>query len=256
MNLVDTIEKFKFDFPSSSFNVYLGKRRSGKSVLCEYIISSLFNEGKIDCCFLFSETDAGFDIITDPECRFTDIDNLYTILENYELNNEYNKLQNKKSKQIKIRTAIVIDDMAIKLKTKEFNILEELSTIGRHKAYPPLSLSFHILAQSLTKIPRVVRLNTDIIFLNQISSLKEVELVLDENLYILSSTLEEKRSAKQLYYDIVLKDDFAFMAICNYKQNCREYKDYLFSVKAKLDKNGKVEGENKKKIKKKSYAEN
>ncbi len=239
-SLIKSINHFKVgDLPSSSFNVYLGKRRSGKTVLCEYLLSQLYYESMVDFIFLFSATNAGFDFI-DADCRFSDIDLLHNIINNYELYNEYNKLQPHKSKQIKLRTCVVIDDFAIDLKSKEFSLLEELSVLGRHKAYAPLSLSFHILAQSLTKIPRVVRLNCDIIFLNQIASMKEVEMVTDENLFILASSLEEKKKARQLYYDLVGSTDFQFLACCNYKQNCKKYSDYLFTYKAVLDKNGKV----------------
>lgn len=239
-SLIKTIKKFDVKtMPPSSFNLYLGKRRSGKTILCEYLLSQLYYESLVDCIFLFSPTNAGFDFI-EADCRFDNIDLLDNIINNYEIFNEYNKLQPHKSKQIKLRTAVVIDDCATDLKSKDFNILEELSVLGRHKAYPPLSLSFHILCQSLTKIPRVVRLNSDIIFMNQIASMKEVELVTDENLFILASSMDEKKKARQLYYDLVGEEDFQFIACCNYKQNCREYSDYIYTYKAILDKNGKV----------------
>ena len=70
--------------------------------------------------------------------------------------------------------------------------------------------------------------------------MKEVEMVTDENLFILASSLDEKKKARQLYYDIVGSTDFQFLACCNYKQNCRKYSDYLFTYKAVLDKNGEV----------------
>ena len=44
------------DIPSSSFNLFLGKRRSGKSVLCEYMISQMVDNKMVDQIFLFSPT--------------------------------------------------------------------------------------------------------------------------------------------------------------------------------------------------------
>ena len=114
---------------------------------------------------------------------------------------------------------IVIDDCAVKLKTKDFNILEELATNGRHYAYPPLSMSFCILCQSLTKIPRVCRLNCDMIFLNAIGSSKEKELIFDENLYVIDNSADGKKKARSVYDEVILTEPYQFMVIENYKQN-------------------------------------
>jgi hypothetical protein len=219
--------------PNSSFNLWVAKRRSGKSVLCEYIIYKMIENNMIDLCFLFSKTDAGFKIIKDKDCRFTDIDNLHNIIDFYRRANEYNKIVSK-SKKIKLRTIIVIDDLAVELKSKSFNILEDLAVRGRHISYEPLSLHFHILSQSLTKVPRVVRLNADNIFLNTIPSQTELEMILNENFYILDSSRSGKQEGRQLYHDLVTKDDFVFIVIENYKQNCTCYSDYLKWAKADI----------------------
>jgi len=220
------------DTPNSSFNIFLGKRRSGKSVLAEYYYEQLVKKKKIDMGFLFSETMAGFDSI-EPENKFNDIKKLKNIIENFKKMNQLNKVV-KPSEQIKINVMIIIDDMAIKLKTKEFNILEELAVNGRHVAYKPLSLHFCILSQSLTKIPRVVRLNCDQIFLNMIASAKERELILDENLYLIATDMTGKREARKLYEDLVMEKDYQFIVIENYKQNIRTYADYIKKFRAIL----------------------
>ena len=219
--------------PSSSFNVWIAKRRSGKSVLCEYLIHQMIEADMVDLCFLFSATDAGFNIIKDKECRFTDISQLDNILEFYKKANEYNKIVSK-SKKIKLRTVIVIDDCAVSLKSKEFNILETLAVNGRHLSYDPLSLHFHILSQSLTKVPRVVRLNSDNIFMNTIPSQTELEMILNENFYILDSSRSGKQQGRQLYHDLVVREDFIFIVIEVYKQNCKCYADYLKTYKADI----------------------
>ncbi len=221
------------DICDSSYSLILGKRRSGKSVLVEYLINQMKDKNMIDICFLFSETNAGFDNI-EKESRFTKIDKLKNIVDNFKKYNEYNKVASKEE-QIKIKAAIIIDDFAVKLKSKSFNILESLAVNGRHCAYgPSLSLHFFILCQSLTKIPRVVRLNSDMIFLNAIASLKELELILDENFYIIRSDVEGRREGRQLYQDLVTSEPFQFIVIENYRQNVTSYNDYIKTYKAVL----------------------
>ena len=225
------IKKFDVsELPNSSFNLFLGKRRSGKSVLCEYMINEMIKNKMLDLVFLFSKTDAGFDMI-DKTCRFSDISMLHKIIGNMRHINEYNK-DARKSKQIKMRTMIVIDDMAVDLKKKSFNILEELAVNGRHLAYVPCSLHFCILSQSLTKIPRVVRLNSDIMFFNNISSSVELNLLLDENFYLIDGSISGKREGRKLYNNLVTSEDFVFVVIENHKQNVKEYVDYVKTYRA------------------------
>ena len=130
MNLNDINNFNVSETPNSSFNIFLGKRRSGKSVLAEYFYEQLVKEKKIDIGFLFSETMAGFDSI-EPDNKFNDIKTLMNIIENFKKMNQYNKCVTSRD-QIKLNVLVILDDLAIKLKTKEFNILEELSVNGRH----------------------------------------------------------------------------------------------------------------------------
>lgn len=230
------IPEFNIDeLPESSYNLFLGKRRSGKSVLCEYMIQEMIDAKLIDMVFLFSKTNAGFKIIKDKECRFESIDKLHDLLDNYKMINEYNKVVGKRD-QVRIRTAIIIDDMAIELKSKSMNILEDLAVRGRHLSLPPLCLHFFILCQSLTKVPKVCRLNTDTIFFNAISSMNELELILEENMYLICSSREGKKEARRMYEELVKQKDFQFIGILNFKQNCRCYADYIRTYKANIEK--------------------
>jgi len=213
-NNIENITNFDVnDLPNSSFNIFLGKRRSGKSVLCEYLIYELIKNKKINIVLLYSNTDAGFEIIKDRECRFQSISGLQDVLDNYYLMNEYNKLQDKKRNKIELSTLIIIDDMAVDLKSKEFEIFEKLATNGRHIAYEPLNLTFCILCQALTKIPRVVRLNADNIFMNAIASETERSMILDENLYLLDGSRAGKNVGRKMYQELVTSEDFLFMCI-------------------------------------------
>jgi hypothetical protein len=224
---MDTIQSFNVDdLPNSSFNVFLAKRRGGKSILCEHLIKQLIAIKKVDCCFLFSKTDAGFDVIKDKKCRFKEIDQLHTIIDNYKQMNEYNKIAKKKDK-IGLKTIVVIDDFAVDLKSSKFNLLEDLSVLGRHHAYFPASLSFFILSQSLTKIPRVVRLNCDTIFINAVASEMERGMILNENMYLIDGSRTGKNEGRDLYQQIVTSEPFQFMVIENFKQNCICYSDYI-----------------------------
>ena len=219
----------KFDIstglPNSSFSIVLGKRRSGKSVFVGDMIKKLTKKHKLDCAFLFSGTDADFDMIDRPY-RFSEIDQLHTILKRYQAMCDYNKISDPANK-FRLRSMIVIDDLVLKLKGNDFKILENLACNGRHSARPPLCLHIVILAQNLTSIPRIVRNNCDCIFLNNIASRREKELIFDEQLYMLASSVQGRKDARKLYDDLMAARDFTFMCILNYRQNARRYSDYL-----------------------------
>ena len=212
------------DFPNSSYNLILGARRTGKSYLMEYILDKYIKDGLVDFVFLFSPTNNGFKKI-DKDSRFSNVDNLETIVENFRLMNEYNKIVGKRN-QIKFRAIVIIDDMALTL--KQIPLLEDLAIKGRHVAYEPLSLSFFILSQSLIKAgTRTSRLNFDTIIHNRIRSRKELELVMDEFYH-----LGEKRDGKEVYENLLKNKDFGFVVIALYKQNIKNFNDYIYTLKA------------------------
>jgi len=220
------------ELPRSFYGLILGRRRSGKTVLTEYLIKELYNAGRVNFCFLFSKTDSGFDFIP-REDRFNNLDMLYTIVDNYKMMNQYNDCC-PKNKQIKLNTVIVIDDMAQDLKDKNNKIIVDLAINGRHVAKygDNFSLSFILLSQSLTLYPRTLRLNCDFIMFNALSSIVETELILSENFYILGSSRKDKQQGRELYHKLVGYQDFGFCVILNFKQNIKEYNDYVKVYKA------------------------
>ena len=140
--------------------------------------------------------------------------------------NEYNKIADPPNR-FNIKTMIVLDDLLLKLKSKDFKIIQDLAVNGRHAAKSPLALHIVILAQNLTSIPRLVRNNVDLMIFNNISSMRELDIVMDENFFLLDSSRDGKKEARKLYNDLVTSKDFLFIVVENYKQNIREYKDYI-----------------------------
>ena len=220
------------ELPRSFYGLILGRRRSGKTVLTEYLLKELYNSGKVNFCFLFSKTDSGFDFIP-REDRFKDLEMLPTIVDNYKMMNQYNDCC-AKCKQIKLNTVVIIDDMAQDLKDKNNKILVDLAVNGRHccKYGDNFSLSFILLSQSLTLYPRTLRLNCDFIMFNALSSIVETEMILNENFYILGSSRKDKQKGRELYHKLVGYQDFGFVCIQNWKQNIKEYNDYIKVYKA------------------------
>jgi hypothetical protein len=226
LSKMDTIQLFDVnDLPNSSFSLFLGKRGSGKSVLAESLVKQLYEAGKIDLAFLYSGTGAGFSIIK-KESRFDNLDTLPTVIKNMRRMNAFNEVANNADK-IKMRMMLVIDDFACDMKSKSFEIFKELSVNGRHVAYSPLALHVVVLCQALTALPRIVRLNADLLVVNAISSVIESKLILDEYLYVLDGSTAGKRQARQLYTDIVTSAPFTFLAIEAFRPNVRQFSDFL-----------------------------
>lgn len=114
---MEAIQPFNVEeLSNSSFNIILGKRRSGKTAIAESIINQVSKSKNLGCCFLFSPADAGFPMIP-REDRFTSLEPLDNIVENYGRMN-CNKVAMKRD-QFKIKTLIVLGDMACSLKDKQ-----------------------------------------------------------------------------------------------------------------------------------------
>jgi len=235
---MESIKTFNIEeLPSSSFIIVNSRRRSGKSILVEDIILNLKERKLIDTALLFSKTDAGFKSIPYPN-RFTKIDMLPNIINNMRLFNEYNKVTNKEKNKFKLKMAVIIDDFAIDLKgDKAFHFLTELALNGRHSSYPPMSIHIFLISQSLTKIPKAVRLQADIIMFSQIASRKEQDQILDENFYILDGSFQGRKYGRQLYNDLVKQDDYIFVVIESFREGkIQQYGDYIKTYKADINK--------------------
>ena len=234
MSLIEDIEKFNpADLVNSHFSICVAKRRSGKSVLVEDFIRKQFNSDALDVAILFTGTNAGFSMIK-KQHRFNadQIDKLDDIVNNYQVMNEFNKISDQKDK-FKIRTLIVLDDLALQYKSKEFSEkLCDLSVRGRHYSYKPLSLSFIVITQKICMIPCVCRTNSDYIMFNNISSMTELDTVMNENFFLKDSSRDGKKKARNLYNELVSSKPYLFIICENHRSNIHEYPDYVKSYVA------------------------
>ena len=217
------------DLPNSSMNLVISKRRAGKSYLVEHIIEDMKKNNMVDVCLLFSGTGAGFErVCSDTECRFDTLEKLVGIVENYKKMNDHNKIA-PKNRQFKIKTTIIIDDLAQDL--KKHPILTNLAINGRHYAYSPLRLDFFILGQSTTLFSRSMRLNADTITFTQVPSYKEFELLRDECLCMTCHNREGHKMALD-YYNRIVKEPYCFCCVEMYRNNINCLSDYIKRLKA------------------------
>ena len=217
------------DLPNSSMNLVISKRRSGKSFLVEHIIEDMKKNNMVDVCLLFSGTGAGFErVCADPECRFDSLEKLVGIVENYKKMNSHNK-NAPKNRQFKIKTTIIIDDLAQDL--KKHPILTNLAINGRHYAYSPLRLDFFILGQSTTLFSRSMRLNADTITFTQVPSYKEFELLRDECLCMTCHNREGHKMALD-YYNRIVSEPYSFCSVELFRNNINCLSDYIKRLKA------------------------
>ena len=233
---MEQIQEYEItDTPNSSFIIVNSRRRSGKTVLVEDIVRRMKENNMIDTAILFSKTNSGLKNIPHSN-RFEDIDELPKILRNVAMMNEFNKCCCKEDK-FHLKMAIILDDFAVNLKDKNFSFLSELSVNGRHLSYEPLSVHIILISQSFTKIPRVVRIQADLIIFSQISSRKEQDLILDEAFYILDGSLAGRREGRDLYNKLATSDDYVFIVVEQFREGkIRSYADYIKITKADINK--------------------
>lgn len=216
------------EFVGSHFTIVCAKRRGGKSTLIEDFINKQFENGDIDIAILFTGTNADFPMIK-KQFRYSaeEIDRLDDIVDNYTVMNEFNKIADERDK-FKLKTIVILDDLAMAYKSKTFaQKLCDLSIRGRHYSYQPLSLSFFIITQKICLIPTTCRCNSDYIIFNNISSMSELDVVMNENMFLIDSSRDGKKLARNLYNELVTSEPYLFVICENHRSNIREYSDYI-----------------------------
>ena len=235
------IEAFKSfdpvrDLPDSFIVGIIASRRSGKSFMINHMIQQFQkSKRKFSHVMLISATNAGFEGVP-PAYRFDNMKALDYIVSQQVKIKEYNESQKKKENMYKSRVAVIIDDMAAGNDLKN-NTFEALAIRGRHYGesefgLPGNGINVFILSQSLTKISRATRLNLDAFMLNNIASLRERDMILDESFYI-DTSRQAKRKGRDVFETLVKSKDFRFIVINNYIQNKRSLEDYIMTYDAK-----------------------
>lgn len=235
------IDNFKqFDpvqhLPDSFIVGCIAARRSGKSFLINHIIQQFQkSKRKFTHVFLISSTQAGFEGIP-PSYRFDNMSSLDYIIDQQVKIKEFNEGQSKKENMYPSRVCVIIDDMAAGNNLKN-NTIESLAIRGRHYGendfgLPGNGINVFILSQSLTKISRTTRLNLDAFIMNNISSLKERDMILDESFYV-DTSRKAKRIGRETYEQLVKSQDFRFIVINNFIQNKKKLEDYIMTYDAK-----------------------
>jgi hypothetical protein len=224
------------DLPDSFICGCIASRRSGKSFMINNMLQEFQkSKKKFTHIFLISSTGAGFKGIPD-DYRFDSMDALDYIIDNQVKIKKFNEQQKKKDYMYKSRVCVIIDDMAAGNGLKTTSI-ESMAIRGRHYGedefgLPGNGISIFILSQSLTKLSRATRLNLDAFMLNNIASLKERDMILDESFYV-DTSRKAKREGRDVFEMLVKSKDFRFIVINNYIQNKRTLSDYIMHYDAK-----------------------
>jgi len=248
---LNTFKDFDYkSLPKDGFMMsVISARRGGKSFMINYLIQQFQQDKELafSHIFLISETGFGFKGIP-PAYRFGDTSALSYILKNQEQIRDYNRQQDKPARRMRSRILIVVDDCACN-QTKDTGMKNQLITKlalnGRHySTKDPVEgngVSVILISQALKNIPKGVRLNQDVMFANNISSLIERNDLLDENFYI-DTTMRGKRYGRKVFQELSTKEDFVFIAIENHIQNKRKLEDYIRVFKAQPQKEFKFFG--------------
>lgn len=244
--MVDISTFTSFDYkslPNSFFLICVASRRSGKSVSCNYILQQFQRDKKrrFDTIILISMTDAGFGGIP-RGFRYSSLSALEPILEKQAQICEDNNDIMKKEDRTRSRVCVVLDDMASGTDVdslRNSKTLEKLAMNGRHVCRGHediMCLSIMVLSQSLTKLSRPIRLNSDIIMFNALASLGEQRLVLDECFFLLDSSRQGVSYAREIYHKLVNSKDYRFIIVENWRANKRKHEDFIKYLDAEIKK--------------------
>ena len=241
------------DFPDNSFiSSIVGSRRSGKSTVCESILCNELKD-RFNTYFLFSPTLSGFDSIPNNH-KFRDLAILPQIIKKQQdavkNNIEVSKLIKKNEKQqskikyfekdyIDSKICVIIDDMQGSGQLKNNKLLNKIATNGRHICSPDKTgrtdMSFFILSQSVVGLDTTIRRNSDVLISSRLSSKKDREILVNENM-ILNSSRGGISDAYFNYDQITLDRDYSFISLLNWKSNKSDYNKYVRQYQANTEK--------------------
>lgn len=221
-----------YDIPQSSVNLVVAARRSGKSVLINYILQMLQKKNTYTHIFLISASDASFKGIP-KRFRSRHLGGLQWIVDKSREIGKHNKKLKKQSEMHHNRVAVVLDDLGHLGDLHKSDLLREIAMVGRHIGHPTgdklktNSFSLYLLTQSLTSVSPAFRRNTDNVFINNIASANELNACLEESGFYNFCGLERRRDARQMFQAMIREKPYRFIAIENWRQPKQDVHDYF-----------------------------
>ena len=227
--------------PNNFMALLVASRRSGKSVLTEYLLKELQKQKRFTHVFLVSPSDAGFKPDIPKKYRSKDVKAIRWIMNKQIEVADYNRKQEKAKTRVKQRICIVCDDAGHLDELHKNQDLKELAMVGRHIGHPTSDpqdgngISVFVLTQSLTAVSPKVRRNMDIVFINNIASAKELDTCCDEAGFYSNAGARNKHEARDMFHELVRGEPYRFLAIENHIANKNHIADYVRTVDADID---------------------
>ena len=238
----NTIPFKRFDPNSLPLNFQMSivlQRRGAKTTAVESMLEEFKKQNRFTHYFLISQTLSGFVNQIPETYRFTNTEVLPPVIKRQQEITKFNKKQKNKDKMKKSNILFILDDIIGDGKDVKNSVyLRKLAVQGRHiTAGDPLEneTSIIIITQSLTAIPRVIRLQNDATITGRVSSKPERKMYVEE-----FSTLKTDREGMKEAYstidNIVLSHPYRLAVSLNYKPNKRVYTDFIEYYDGNLDK--------------------
>jgi hypothetical protein len=235
------------ELPNSFFVLVCGARRSGKTTLVEHLLQQIQGDKKqrFTHIFLISGTNAGFTPQIPKKFRSRNMQHLDYIETGQKAVKRHNKKQTTKRRMIKQRTLVIVDDCATSSGAclRNSQALERAALNGRHWGCgngvqgDPVDgngVSYIILTQALTACSRRMRLNSDAIFFNNLSSLTESELIMHENGFFTNTSRGGKNEGRAIYRSLVVSKPYRFICVMCCQQNKTTLGDYVRTIDPEL----------------------
>lgn len=222
---ISGIKEYNFkDIPEHFTMLLIGKRRSGKSILCNHVLHDVGD--RFDYVYLFSKTahlnlDPPYPTIRKENMRSGFDDKLLgSVIESQKKMLEYNKMLPESMRKI-TKICFVMDDIITDDQIRKSKYLEDIFVLGRH-----LYISLILIMQTSNRRSSVNSSkfqNVDLVCSFGCSNFQTLDN-LSRDFY---SMLGHK-VGRQLMQTIVNEKPFQTSIAANYIQNTKSYEDFVF----------------------------